>query len=418
MNLLSEEEKVFLENYEQQKKRHRASQKAYRLQHQDQIKKYNKKYFENRKRKLDEINMKILKSNPIPTYIDVEEISRPIIVDKRTKKGKKQALHMDIIPSYQTRQFPLGANSIQDYISKANTINIIFKNRKLSQPVQAELKKLFNDNSNLNLDLILSEMDYLNDDIKPTIDKLREHYPNDNTFKSYTNILSVISSHFKELNHIYQPLTKVGKLVNKKVQEKREGNEVDEGDEGKIISIKPEDIYTNLEKLKSIEDRMIYALYTLFPARRLDYKNMKLTTETNVDMLNDINYLILSNPKQFVFNDYKTDKTYGKQVFEVPEDLDKVFNQYITAKKLKIGDFLFSLLRNKKEPIAESNFSAKVKGVFEKVYGVPITIRFVRMSWATDLYASNPTQTKVKEITFKMAHSPAESALYKKIIKK
>ena len=163
---------------------------------------------------------------------------------------------------------------------------------------------------------------------------------------------------------------------------------------------------------------MIYGLYTLFPARRLDYKNMKLTTETNVDMLNDINYLILSNPKQFVFNAYKTDKTYGKQVFEVPEDLDKVFNQYITAKKLKIGDFLFSLLRNKKEPIAESNFSAKVKGVFEKVYGVPITIRFVRMSWATDLYASNPTQTKVKEITFKMAHSPAESALYKKIIKK
>jgi hypothetical protein len=32
---------------------------------------------------------------------------------------------------------------------------------------------------------------------------------------------------------------------------------------------------------------------------------------------------------------------------------------------------------------------------------------FVRMSWATDLYASNPTQAKVKEITFKMAHSPA-----------
>jgi hypothetical protein len=53
-------------------------------------------------------------------------------------------------------------------------------------------------------------MDYLNDDIKTIIDKLREHYPNDNTFKSYTNVLSVISSHFKELHHIYQPLTKVG----------------------------------------------------------------------------------------------------------------------------------------------------------------------------------------------------------------
>ncbi len=80
--------------------------------------------------------------------------------------------------------------------------------------------------------------------------------------------------------------------------QKREENEVDEGDEGKIISIKPDDIHKNLEKLNSIENRIIYSLYTLFPARRLDYKNMKLTTETNVDMLNDINYRILSNPKQ------------------------------------------------------------------------------------------------------------------------
>ena len=319
-NLLSEEERVFLEKYEQQKQRHRASQQAYRQQHQEQIKEYNKKYFDNRKRILNEINSKIFKSNPEPTFIDVEEISRPMIVDKRTKKGKKQALHMDIVPSYQTRQTPLGETSIKDYLSKANKINVIFKNRKLPQPVQAELKKLLNDNPNLNLDLILNEMDYLKDDIQTTIDKLREHYPNDNTFKSYTNILSVISSHFKELHHIYQPLTKIGKFVNKQVQEKRENNEVDEGDEGKIISVKPEEVHKNLEKLKSVEDRMIYALYMMFPSRRLDYKNMKLTTETSIDKLNEINYIILSNPKQFVFNDYKTNNTYGKQVFKIPDD--------------------------------------------------------------------------------------------------
>ncbi len=62
--------------------------------------------------------------------------------------------------------------------------------------------------------------------------------------------------------------------------------------------------------------------------------------------------------------------------------------------------------------IYECNFSAKV----QEVYGIPIFMRYVRMSWATDLYASNPTQTKVKEITFKMSHSPVESALYKKIL--
>ena len=52
MNLLSEKEKVFLEKYEEQKKRHKASQQAYRIQNQEQIKKYDNKYFENRKRKL------------------------------------------------------------------------------------------------------------------------------------------------------------------------------------------------------------------------------------------------------------------------------------------------------------------------------------------------------------------------------
>lgn len=417
-NILTEEERNFLEKYEQQKKKHRALQQAYRQQHQEKIKEYNKKYFDDRRRKLNEINMKLLKANPKPTEVNVEEISQPIIIDKRTKKGKKQALHMEIIPSYQTRQLPLGETSLKDYINKANKINVIFKNRRLPQPVQAELKKLLNDNPNLNLDLILSEMDYLKDDIQTTIDKLREYYPNDNTFKAYTNILSVITSHFKDLKHIYQPLTKIGKFINKQVQEKRENNEVDEGDEGKIISVQPDEVHKNLEKLQSIEDRLIYALYMLFPARRLDYKNMKITTETSLDKLNDINYLVLSSPKLFVFNDYKTNNSYGKQDFKIPDDLDKVINQYIIAKKLKNGDFLFSLMRDKKEPIAESNFSAKVKGVFQKVYGIPISIRFVRMSWATELYASNPTQAKIKIITNMMAHSPLESALYKKIIPK
>jgi hypothetical protein len=105
--------------------------------------------------------MKILKPNLIPTDIDVEEISRPVKVDNHTKKGKKQALHTNIIPSYQTRRVPLDENSVKDYINTANRINLIFKNRKLPQPVQAELKTLFDDNPKLNLDLILSEMDYL-----------------------------------------------------------------------------------------------------------------------------------------------------------------------------------------------------------------------------------------------------------------
>jgi ATP-dependent protease Clp ATPase subunit len=68
---------------------------------------------------------------------------------------------------------------------------------------------------------------YINNDIEPTIAKLREHYKNDNSFKSYINILAVITSHFKTLDkQIYQTLTKSNIFVNQQVQEVRENNEL------------------------------------------------------------------------------------------------------------------------------------------------------------------------------------------------
>ena len=52
-------------------------------------------------------------------------------------------------------------------------------------------------------------MKYINDNINDTINTLRTHYKNDNTFKTYINILTVISSHLRTINkNIHQTLTK------------------------------------------------------------------------------------------------------------------------------------------------------------------------------------------------------------------
>lgn len=87
-NILTDEERLFLEKHEQQKIKHRASQQAYRTQHQEQIRDYNKRYFEERKKKLNEINEKLLKPASIPTQINIPEIIQPEKIDKRTRKGK------------------------------------------------------------------------------------------------------------------------------------------------------------------------------------------------------------------------------------------------------------------------------------------------------------------------------------------
>ena len=205
MNLLSEEEKAFLAKYEQQKEKHKASQQTYRNSHQEQIKQYNKSYFENIKHKRDAINKKLMKgSAPPPAPISVAEINKPPKIDKRTRHGKRQVQHVDVKPSYETRTTALESTSITDYISKANILNKHFNNRSLPQPVKAELRKLFNDNKSLDEDLIMNEMGFIKDDIEKTINTIRQIYKNDNSFKAYINILAVITSHFKNLKNAYQ----------------------------------------------------------------------------------------------------------------------------------------------------------------------------------------------------------------------
>ena len=179
-----------------------------------------KKKYEDQRTKLNEINKKIVQ----PTPINIQQIIvEPPKIDKRTRRGKKiTPTTNDIQPSYETRKTPLEYSTIEDYIKKADILQRIFTTKSLSQQVKAELRKLLNDNTNINELLILNEMTYINNDIEPTIAKLREHYKNDNSFKSYINILAVITSHFKTLDkQIYQTLTKTNIFVNQQVQEVR-----------------------------------------------------------------------------------------------------------------------------------------------------------------------------------------------------
>ena len=197
MSSLTPEELLFLKKYEQQRINHNNRQKLYRVNNAEHVRNYNKRYYETKREKLNSIKRKIQKE---PIHIDIDEIISTPIIDKRTRRGKKQKTIIDIKPRYETRGEPLEYSTIDDYIAKANIINKLFNNRNLPADVKAELKKLLNDNKNIDENLILNEMNYINDNIGDTINTLRTHYKNDNTFKAYTNILTVISSHLKTIN--------------------------------------------------------------------------------------------------------------------------------------------------------------------------------------------------------------------------
>lgn len=81
------------------------------------------------------------------------------------------------------------------------------------------------------------------------------------------------------------------------------------------------------DQFESLRDALILSLYTeLRPRRNQDYMNMKIVRKWKEDMPKDTNYLDLDwgregkNPKQFVFNVYKTAKKYGEQKCEIPSE--------------------------------------------------------------------------------------------------
>lgn len=414
MDILTAEERKFLEKIEKNRKKHNEAQKKYKETHKEKVKEYNKQYQENLKEQKKEIKEKIIKIN-----LDLSNKLDVIISNETQKITPEKIKRTKTIENNQ--EYKKSSTTINDYLKKSNILNKLLKGQDLPQAVKEELKKLFGclrspeAKETIDKQIILNEMDYLKDTIS-TINKIKIKYPNENTFKAYINILAVISSYFNDLKDIKEIYSNIATETNLKVQEKREENAIEEYEKDKIISVGEEEFFKNLNKLDKIDDILIYGLYLLFPARRLDYRNMRLTTEKDPEKLNEMNYLIINaDNMKFVFNDYKTFKTYKKQIFNIPINLKNVINKYINLKGLKDGDLLFKTDDNK--IISEGNFSAKISNIFKKVYNVPISIRYIRMSWVSNLYNKNPTGQEIKNLAFSMSHSTDEARKYNKIFK-
>lgn len=396
MDILTEKERAFLEKIERNKIKHNNAQQKYKNKNKEKIKEYNKKYQENIKEQKAEIRNKIKDERDENIKIEIEKIPK---ISKKPKPNNDN----------------IGKTTIDDYIRKSNILNKLIKGQDIPNAVKNELNELLTmKNDDKTYSKILNEMDYIKD-IEETISKIRTKYKNDNTYKSYINVLCVISSHFQDLKDVYKVYSSIIKETNIKVQEKREENDLEDYEKEKIISVGDNEFYKNIEKLDKIEDILIYALYVMFPSRRLEYRNMRITDEEDEEKLNEINYLIIPSGK-FIFNDYKTSKTYNKQIFDIPINLKNIINKYINEKDLKNGDLLFKT--DKDKIITEGNFSSKISNIFKKVYNIPICIRYLRMSWASSIYLNNPSIKEIKELSYKMAHSTIENRLYNKIFDK
>ena len=165
-----------------------------------------------------------------------------------------------------------------------------------------------------------------------------------------------------------------------------------------------------MEMIQGNEDYhnwLVLALYALQPPVRADYCNMKIFAFRSAQTFDrENNYCSLggSDNSFFLFQKYKTAKTYGS--VQVPIHPDIV--GYITGR----------FIQKKEEYVLPPSWtpaylSERVKTVCKKYTGKECSIGLIRHAWVFDLYKTNPTLAQKEELARCMLHSVAVQELYR-----
>ena len=248
---------------------------------------------------------------------------------------------------------------------------------------------------------------------KDFIKEMENRYLNKTSLKvyliPYTVLMSFLSKE-KIFYNKYEFLSKYIINLNKEYEQERDNNLVDDKDKDKIITdYDEESLYGNLDKLGTPLKKVIFGIYVIVPPRRLEYNKMVLSAFSE-KRNTDTNYLVLKNkePIEFIFNDYKTAKSYGEINVPIPERFRPIIRDYLKKNKKKRGDKFLDLNTNK--------FIKLIKETFKDVYGAEITVRWLRISYATYLDSLDLSNNEKQKIAIQMGHNREQSSKYRKLI--
>jgi len=245
------------------------------------------------------------------------------------------------------------------------------------------------------------------------ITELINTYENDNTKKSYiASIVSVLNyadmKQYKGVNMFYKSLLADAKKEfemkpkNEKT-EKQEANWMDWSEikevwnklKEQVDNMKPEEIEGSIKSRKIYQAYILLSLYVKSaPRRNQDYYEMRLDADNN--MMKNFNYY-RPNKKQFVFNVYKTAKTYNQDTMDVNDTLQAILIKYIKDFKLEDEDYLLY-----PDDKARKSSSIITKDL-NKIFGKKVGSSMLRHAYITS--ELGPKIKELKEVAKDMGHS-------------
>jgi hypothetical protein len=160
-----------------------------------------------------------------------------------------------------------------------------------------------------------------------------------------------------------------------------------------------------------LQQYMTLSLYTMVPPRRIiDYLKMFIVRKYNPEKHQKHNYLSLEDNK-FIFNLYKTSKTYGRQELEFGEDLKKVIDLYLKYYPSGWGK------RSDNEPLFVDYFGEKltlnnsVTRIINRIFSPKkISVSMLRHIYLSDKYGEE--KEAMSKDAEAMGHSVSEQREY------
>ena len=164
-----------------------------------------------------------------------------------------------------------------------------------------------------------------------------------------------------------------------------------------IFNIKSKEINMDLQV-----SYILLSLFCLIPPRRSNDFSGFMLRNYNTENDNYINF----KTKKLIFNDYKTNKKYGKQTFVCPDNLLKILKKW---SKINTNDYI----------LGEKKTSNDVTKMLNKIFSITgksnISANILRHSYLSNYYEnidSMPSVLEMESLAKQMGHSIAQQMLY------
>jgi hypothetical protein len=406
---------ITLQKELEKKKKRNENAKKMRDRRGDELKEKNKEYArihrEKRKKELEEAK-DILKK---------EEMLKKPEKPEKPEKPKELPIKMDIVKIEKDRGEFISKvertgikgvceKTAVDYINKIYIVHKIVSETELDKDLLKTV--LIGKGTKEDEKKLKANMEYL-DNIEVLIKTIEDRYSNLQSRKAHLSSYMTLISYLSNIKkRTYEIIRQKFEEANNEIYGIRGDNQRAKNEE-MIDIFDEEDIVRRADDL-NMEDKIIYAYYTLQPPRRCEDVYMLTVIKSSEDNLdNDKNYIVIdedNSPIEVIYNKYKTNKIYGRQTIKISNEILKsIIREYIYKNDIKEGERLYRRFST------ANTFGDAIKRVFSKVYGKKITLNNIRHSYITWEMRELRSVNYLSNLAMMMGHSMGEQQLYRRI---